>query len=286
VRPKSAEDVAAALKVLRETDCTEFAVKGGGHNANAGFNNIEDGVTIDMHDMSKVELEHGHEVVRVGAGSLWQGVYDEVEKQNRSVLGGRIGVVGVAGFTTGGKMDRISYFQYRLTPNLGGVSYFSPERGWSCDSVVNFQVVLASGEIVNANATSRSDLYAALKGGQSNFGIVTRFDLKTFPHGPIWGGRTVYAPTADTALLSAFSDFKSSDAYDPYAAGWVTIRYNHTAAQITPVSIMWYTEPKSKPGALKGILDVKPQVMSSLVEAPPSEHARNASRMVTAAAKR
>jgi hypothetical protein len=102
VRPRSAEDVAATLKVLQESDSTNFAVKGGGHNPNVGFNNIDDGVTIDMGNMSNIELEHGHEVVRVGGGSLWQGVYDEVEKQNRSVLGGRIGVVGVGGFTTGG----------------------------------------------------------------------------------------------------------------------------------------------------------------------------------------
>jgi FAD/FMN-containing dehydrogenase len=166
------------------------------------------------------------------------------------------------------------------------VSFTSPERGWSCDSVVNYQIVLASGEIVNVNATARSDLFAALKGGQSNFGIVTRFDLQTYPTGPIWGGRTVYAPSADTALLDAFTNFKNPDKYDPYAAGWVTIRYNHTAAQFTPVSIMWYTQPKSKPGALKDILDVKPQAMSALVEAYPSEHTRNASRQVTAAPKR
>jgi FAD/FMN-containing dehydrogenase len=116
VRPKSAEDVAATLKVLRESDCTDFAIKGGGHNANAGFNNIDDGVTIDMQSMSKVELERGHEVVRVGAGSVWQGVYDEVEKQNRTVLGGRIGVVGVAGFTTGGIVDGFRHLEAILTP--------------------------------------------------------------------------------------------------------------------------------------------------------------------------
>jgi FAD/FMN-containing dehydrogenase len=115
VRPNSAEDVAATLKVLRESDCTNFAVKGGGHNANAGFNNIDDGVTIDMQSMSKVELERGHEVARVGAGSVWQGVYDEVEKQNRTVLGGRIGVVGVAGFTTGGTVANFLYFEAVLT---------------------------------------------------------------------------------------------------------------------------------------------------------------------------
>lgn len=145
--------------------------------------------------------------------------------------------------------------------------------------------MLASGEIVNANATSRPDLYAALKGGQSNFGIVTRFDLKSYPATTIWGGRTVYHPNATTSLLTAFTEFKSGK-FDPYAAGWVTVRYNHTAATFNPVSIMWYTKPSQKPGALKKIVELQPQLMNGRVEAPISEHTRNASRQVTADPKR
>ncbi|KAI4704466.1 hypothetical protein J4E81_001532 [Alternaria sp. BMP 2799] len=264
VRPTSTEDVATAINVLRVSNSTKFAIKGGGHNANVGFNNIDDGVTVDMQSMNKVEVARGDRVVRVGAGALWQDVYDEAEKRKLTVLGGRIGVVGTAGFLTG-----------------GGISFFSPERGWACDGVVNFEVVLASGEIVNANATSHSDLFAALKGGQLNFGIVSRFDLASFPAGPIYGGRIVFGPNATTRLLSAFTNFKLGE-YDPYAAGWVTVRYNHTAATFTPVSIMWYTRPAQRPGALKAIFETKPQVINGMVEAPISEHTRNASRQVAA----
>jgi hypothetical protein len=134
---------------------------------------------------------------------------------------------------------------------------------------------------VNANATSHSDLFAALKGGQNNFGIVTRFDLKAFPAGPIWGGRIVYGPNATAPLLTAYTEMKMGD-YDPNVAGWVTVRYNHTAATFNPVSILWYTKPSQKPGALKGIVAVKPQVMNGMIEAPISEHTRNASRQVAA----
>jgi hypothetical protein len=165
------------------------------------------------------------------------------------------------------------------------MSFASPERGWACDGVVNFEVVLSSGKIVNANATSHSDLFAALKGGQNNFGIVTRFDLQAYKAGPIWGGRIMFAPNATTPLLTAFTEFKSSE-YDPHVAGWVTVRYNHTAAMFNPVVIMWHTKPALKPGALKGITEVQPQIMNGMVEAPISEHTRNASRQVTANPKR
>ena len=101
-RPSSAQDVATAVSILKYSNHTKFAVKGGGHNANAGYNNIQDGVTIDMQSLNKVEVARGDQVVRVNAGALWQNVYDEAEKRNLTVLGGRIGVVGTAGFLTGG----------------------------------------------------------------------------------------------------------------------------------------------------------------------------------------
>jgi FAD/FMN-containing dehydrogenase len=100
-RPKTAHDVSEAVKLLKKTKGVKFAVKGGGHNANTGFNNIEDGVTIDMGEMNAVNITEGG-VVRVGAGAIWQDVYDVVEPKNLTVLGGRIGVVGVGGFLTGG----------------------------------------------------------------------------------------------------------------------------------------------------------------------------------------
>ncbi|RYN93886.1 hypothetical protein AA0120_g4373 [Alternaria tenuissima] len=245
IRPSSAKDVSTAITTLLQNNNTKFAIRSGGHNANAGFNNIDGGVTIDMQSMNK------------------QNVYDKAEKRNLTVLGGRIGVVGTAGFLTG-----------------GGISFFSPERGWACDGVINFEVVLASGNIINANATSHSDLFVALKGGQSNFGVVTRFDLKAFSAGPIYGGRIVFGANATTPLLSAYTELKLGE-YDPYAAGWVTVRYNHTAATFTPVSIMWGTRPP-KLSTLRSIVEVKPQVMNGMIEAPISEHTRNASRQVAA----
>jgi FAD/FMN-containing dehydrogenase len=283
IRPSSAKDVSTAITTLLQNNNTKFAIRSGGHNANAGFNNIDGGVTIDMQSMNKVEVARGNQVVAVEAGALWQNVYDKAEKRNLTVLGGRIGVVGTAGFLTGGKCTLLLVVQLRQKTDQhrpGGISFFSPERGWACDGVINFEVVLASGNIINANATSHSDLFVALKGGQSNFGVVTRFDLKAFSAGPIYGGRIVFGANATTPLLSAYTELKLGE-YDPYAAGWVTVRYNHTAATFTPVSIMWDTRP-AKLSTLRSIVEVKPQVMNGMIEAPISEHTRNASRQVAA----
>lgn len=289
VRPTTANSVSIALSLLTASNRTRFAVKGGGHNANAGFNNVNNGVTIDMQSMKGVEIARGNEVVRVQAGALSQDAYDAAEKANLTVLAGRIGVVGVGGFLTGGMSNFFITAYLSRSASLtisGGVSFLSPQHGWACDAVVNFEVVLANGEIVNANSTSHVDLFAALKGGQTNFGIVTRFDLKAFPATKVWGGRIVYAPSAATDLLGAFTSFKTANGFDPHVAGWVTIRYNHSAALFNPVAIMWHTKPEVKPGGLKSIVEVKPQILNGMVEAPISEHTRNASQQVIANPRR
>ena len=53
------------------------------------------------------------------------------------------------------------------------------QYGFGCDNVVNFEVVLANATIVNANATSNSDLFVALKGGGNQFGRLTPKKVRT-----------------------------------------------------------------------------------------------------------
>lgn len=68
------------------------------------------------------------------------------------------------------------------------MSFHSGHRGFACDDVLSYEVVLADGSIVNANTKDNASLFKALKGGGNNFGIVTRFDMAAFPAGKIYAG--------------------------------------------------------------------------------------------------
>lgn len=67
-------------------------------------------------------------------------------------------------------------------------------------------MVLASGEIVNANAKENSDLWIALRGGGNNLGVVTRFDFRTFQQGNVWGGSLYYFGDSFPGQLEALAD--------------------------------------------------------------------------------
>ena len=71
----------------------------------------------------------------------------------------------------------------------GGQSYFAYARGFVRDNVISYEVVLADGRIVNANTDTNRDLWVALKGGANNFGVVTKFDLRVFSQGQLWGAK-------------------------------------------------------------------------------------------------
>lgn len=107
---------------------------------------------------------------------------------------------------------------YRLAINVklkciaGGLSFFSTRQGFACDSVIDFEIVLASGEIVHANAQDNADLFISLRGGLNNFGIVTSFKMKTLQSGPMWGGVAYYMPDTFGSLMEATVDFIENEA--------------------------------------------------------------------------
>lgn len=134
-------------------------------------------------------------IASVRPGGHWQAVYDTLSPQGVTVAGGRAGTVGVGGFVAG-----------------GGNSFYSASHGMACDTVQNFEVVLANGSIVDANVENNADLFKALKGGSGNFGLITRFDMYAieFPDAAnpdIWGGILQYNLSAGEDLLDAMVTF-------------------------------------------------------------------------------
>jgi hypothetical protein len=85
-----------------------------------------------------------------------------------------------------------------------------------CSNIISYEVVLASGTIVNSSVSTNPDLWCALKGGSNNFGIVTRFTARSFPCSGIWSG-FLYMPAFQSAkVLKAFYEcVKRADSDDP-----------------------------------------------------------------------
>ncbi|KAK0184503.1 hypothetical protein F5146DRAFT_1114278 [Armillaria mellea] len=204
VEPGSAEDVGIILAILGKAK-TPFGVKGGGHATNQGFSSTT-GVEIAMTRFNEITYDSTTQTAVIGAGNIWDDVYEVLNAQGVNVVGGRLTGIGVAGLTLG-----------------GGYSFLSNQYGLAIDNVVAYEL-----------EENDPDLFFSLKGGGNNYGIVTRFTLKAYPQGAIWGGAASYNASYTSAFNAAAVKF-SSEVTDPKAA--MIIVYAYTGGPTPPDGI-------------------------------------------------
>ena len=111
--------------------------------------------------------------------------------------------------------------------------------------MINFEVVLASGEIVQANQQSNRDLFEALKGGSNNFSNVTRVDLPASQLGKMWDGAIFYDCTAYAQLVQAFYNFTA--AIDADETAHVIVGTSFSGGHEACVSNLYHSKPQSAP---------------------------------------
>ncbi|KAF3400409.1 Bifunctional solanapyrone synthase, partial [Talaromyces pinophilus] len=240
VLPQTTSDVSAAVVALQKSEGGQrslFAVRSGGHTAWAGAANIENGVVIDLRNLNSVELSANQSTVSVGVGASWDMVYALLDPLGLSVNGGRAAGVGVGGLSLG-----------------GGISYFSPRYGWTCDTVTNYQIVLADGDIVNANNHSNRDLFQALKGGNNNFGIVTQVTLTTFAQGDMWAATLYNDLSIVDDVIAEFVKINSPTEYDQYASLITSFGYSQAQNMTLISSNLEYTKPVENPPVYEAYL--------------------------------
>ncbi|CAG8089549.1 unnamed protein product [Penicillium olsonii] len=203
-------DVAAGIKFAKENN-VRLVIKNTGHDVRArsqGYGSL----SIWMKHM-KPELQFqdryqpsnsscqsnwtGSAIV-VGGGYIWKEVYAYAAKHGHIAVGGSSEVniqlndhvcmtlltvclqtVGAVG----------GYIQG------AGHGPATHDFGLAADQVLEYKVVLASGEIVIANDCSNVDLFAALRGGGGGtFGVVVSATIRVYPTRPILKHSFVLAP--------------------------------------------------------------------------------------------
>ena len=266
--PESANQVAQLIRAADRCNA-EIAIRGGGHTPWKGAANIDNRLVIDLRNLTTVNVDIEKSIVSIGAGSNWAKVYETLAPLGLGTVGGRVSRVGVSGLTTGGKQTKaVAWTMESLLLTLtGGLSFFNGRYGFVCDAVTNFEVVLASGDVVNANKTSHAELFVALKGGSSNFGVVTKIDLPVFPQGKLWGGMNFHPGSSYADAARALVDFSTSSTPDANAHVYLSWGYAAAAHGELLVTSMYhanYSTPESAPASLANFTAIQPNLQSSI----------------------
>ena len=188
-RCTSVADVQAALAYAR-AERLVVAVRGGGHST-PGYSSCDGGVVIDVGRMKSVEIDVAGRRGRFGAG-LTLGEFDAATQEHGlTVTVGRVTHTGLAGLTLG-----------------SGSGWLERKLGPTCASLISAEVVTADGNVVRASETENAELLWGLKGGGGNFGVVTEFELRLHPLGPIvYAGMILHPRSAAPELLRFYRDF-------------------------------------------------------------------------------
>ncbi|KAK3935416.1 hypothetical protein QBC46DRAFT_462088 [Diplogelasinospora grovesii] len=237
--PQSTTDVQKLVSVLTKNN-VPFAIRSGGHSPNPFDANIDTGVLVSLDSLNQISYDATSQLATIGPGARWDAVYTALDAYDVTVVGGRVMDVGVGGLTLG-----------------SGLSYLSDLYGMVCDNVVSFQVVLANATIVEATATSHSDLFWALKGGTNNFGIVTQFKTLTYPIKQVWGGLQSFTLDQIPQILDALQEYQNTPKKDLHA----NLVLNLGLTNATTVGILLtlvYLQPVERPAAFAPFYKLTP----------------------------
>ncbi|MEU4563044.1 FAD-dependent oxidoreductase [Actinoplanes sp. NPDC023936] len=185
VAATNARDVRAAVRYAAQRHAP-VAVLATGHQPSVPIG--RDAVLVSTRAMRGVTVDVKRRVARAEAGALWQQVVDKAAPAGLAPLGGSTGAIGVVGYTLGGG----------LSPALGR------RYGYAADHVRGIDVVTADGRLRTVTASSDPELFFGLRGGKSNFGLVTAIEFDLFPVSTFYGGSIMFAGADAATLLHTY----------------------------------------------------------------------------------
>ena len=161
-RCMNSQDVSHAVTFARERDLL-VAVRGGGHSW-PGKSVCDDGLMIDLSQLTDVAIDTDKKRALVGGGALL-GHLDQASLPHGLVTtAGVVSHTGVGGFTLGGGYGRLNR-----------------KHGLAVDNLRSARIITADGQVRNVSAYENADLFWAIRGGGGNFGVVTQFEFELYP---------------------------------------------------------------------------------------------------------
>jgi FAD/FMN-containing dehydrogenase len=203
-RCTGAADVITAVNFVRDRGLP-LSVRGGGHNV-AGNAVCDGGVTIDLSPMRGVHVDPRARIAHVQGGATWGDLDRETQVFGLATPGGVVSTTGIGGLTL-----------------HGGMGHLRRKHGLSLDNLIAVEIVTADGCLRHASADENADLFWAVRGAGSNFGVVTSFTFRLHPVGPtVMLCAPMYALVDGPAVLRRWRDYITTtpDEFTPLAVFW------------------------------------------------------------------
>ena len=92
----------------------------------------------------------------------------------------------------------------------GGYGWLNGRHGLACDNLLSADMVTADGRLVTASAAENADLFWGIRGAGANFGVVTSFEYRLHPVGPVLAGLVLYPIGQGKEALRFYHEFSAT----------------------------------------------------------------------------
>src|SRR3954470_18138616 len=159
-------DVIQAVNFAR-THNVLVSVRGGGHNV-SGSAVCNGGIMIDLSLLKGIRVDAKAKTAHVQGGVTLGELDRETQVFGLATPLGNVSTTGIGGLTLG-----------------GGLGHLRRKYGLAIDNLLSVDIVTADGQILTASENENADLFWGIRGGGGNFGVVTSFEYRLHPVGPL-----------------------------------------------------------------------------------------------------
>ncbi len=177
-------DVVAAVRFARAQGLP-VGVRATGHGPTVA---ADGGLLIHTRRAGAVDVDPVNRSARLEAGTLWSQVIEAAAPFGLAPLAGSAPSVGAVSYILG-----------------GGIGVLSRRFGFAADHVRSIEVVTADGELRRVTGDAHPDLFWAMRGAGSNFGVVTGIEVDLVDVPELSGGGLFFGGEGRAAVLAAFA---------------------------------------------------------------------------------
>ena len=182
-------DVVAAVDFAR-SHRLGVAVQATGH----GPTTAADGcLLINTSRMNAIEVDSADGSARLEAGTVWTQVIEAAAPYGLAPLSGSAPSVGAVSYSLG-----------------GGIGVLSRRFGFGADHVRAIEVVTADGQLRRVTVEDFPDLFWAMRGAGSNFGVVTNIEVDLVAVPELYAGGLFFPGEERAEILDAFVNCAST----------------------------------------------------------------------------
>ncbi|KAE8454687.1 hypothetical protein EG329_000310 [Mollisiaceae sp. DMI_Dod_QoI] len=220
---ESEQDIAACLKFVQQWDL-EFVIACGRHSY------YKASTTKDLAKMKKVSIDKEGMKITAQGGCQAADLEFPLQELGLSVVMGAANDTGIGGLTLG-----------------GGSGYLTGQYGLVIDNLLAARVVIADGSVLEASEEKNPDLFWGIRGGGSNFGIVSEFTFRVHKQGRVFFGPLVFTPDKIRQFLELAEPLRqATEASGGKLVVFMAFAKGPGMPSVHPLCIVFYDGPEEE----------------------------------------